>query len=147
MIRPASTQDIDWMIAAGDLATEEAPFFRGMERDYAEQANALGRMLFIPELVCVRVVGDQTGFLIGSLEPTLWFKARFAVQNLLWVHPEKRGSWRAWRLIAAFEQWAREQGAMKVVMATDSGVAPEKTERLYKKMGYTVTGVQSIKEL
>lgn len=147
MIRPATHADLDWMIPAGDRAALESPHYAGVERDHGQRYKVLARMLLVPELVCVNVVGDRTGFVIGSLEPGVWFTPRVAVQSLLWVEPSRRGSWRAWRLVASFENWARANGASRVISGTDSGIESEKTERFYRKLGYTVSGVQCYKEL
>lgn len=147
IIRPATLGDIPWLLEAGSLAQQEAPSYASLPSDPTAQYKRLVSILQFPNAVCIRVVDDQTGFICGALEPTVWFEATYAVQNLLWVTPAKRGSSRAWRLVAAFEEWARERGALRVLNGVSSGLEEERTSRFYRKMGYSSAGPTFSKEL
>lgn len=147
MIRPATIADIPWLIEAGAHAQQEAPHYADLPTSSADQYKRLVGVLQFPDAVCIRVVEDHTGFLCGALEPAVWFQTMYAVQNLLWVHPDHRGTRRAWRLVGAFEQWAREHGATRIINGVSSGVAEERTGRFYQKMGYLPMGPSFYKEL
>lgn len=147
MIRPATLSDIPWLLEAGALAQQEAPHYADLPTSPADQYKRLVGVLQFPDAVCIRVVEDCTGFICGALEPAVWFQTMYAVQNLLWVHPDYRGTRRAWRLVGAFEQWAREHGATRIVNGVSSGVTEERTGRFYQKMGYLPMGPSFYKEL
>lgn len=147
MIRPATLMDIPWLLEAGAQAQEESPVYANLPTSAPERYKRLVRILQCPEAVCIRVVEDRTGFICGTLEPAVWFEQLYAVQNLLWVHPDRRGTARAWRLVAALEQWARDHGATKIYNGISSGIEEERTERFYSKMGYRAAGPTFVKEL
>ena len=146
-IRPATLADIPWLIEAGAIAQKESIHYADLPASPSEQYKRLVRILQCPNAVCIRVVDDGTGFICGALEPAVWFETIYAVQSLLWVVPGKRGTWRAWRLIAAFEQWAKERGASRAVNGVSTGLNEELTGRFYMKMGYRPMGPSYFKEL
>lgn len=146
-VRRAHMGDIPWLIEAGEAAQAEAPHYRDYRQDLAQQYKALVGMLQFPEQVFIGVCDDETGFLVGSMEPTIWFAERVAVQGLLWVAATRRGTPRAWRLIQAFEDWARAQGAARILNGVSSGLDEERTGRFYEKMGYLPMGMGYFKEL
>lgn len=146
MIRVASLGDVSWLVEAGARAQQESPFYAEYTSNAAEQYKRIVRLLLRPELICIRVVEDGSGFICGTLEPTVWFEETLATVNLLWVAPEKRGTWRAWRLVEAFELWARGKAA-RVVIGVSSGINESLVERFYAKMGYTRQGSNFVKVL
>jgi GNAT superfamily N-acetyltransferase len=147
MIRPATLADIPWLIEAGALAQQEAPHYADLPSDPADQYKRLVGILQFPEAVCLQMVDDCTGFVCGALEPAVWFQAVYAVQNLLWVHPNHRGTRRAWELVRAFEQWARRQGANRLIVGVSSGVLEDRTSSFYGRMGYQQMGPAFYKEV
>jgi GNAT superfamily N-acetyltransferase len=146
-IRPAVLDDIPWLIEAGARAQKEAPHYADLPANPAEQYKRLVRLLLRPEYVCVRVVDDGTGFVFGALEPAVWFETTYAVQGLLWVDPVRRGSRRAWRLVASFEEWAVERGASRIYNGVSSGINESLTSRFYQKLDYRPAGSSFVKEL
>ena len=143
-VRPASLADIPWLIEAGEQARQEAPTYGSLTAHPGDQYKRLVLILRRPDLVFVGVCDDATGFVIGALEPTVWFDEVVAVQNLLWVTPAKRGTARAWRLVAAFEQWAIGTEATRVVSGVSSGLD---IGVFYERLGYTPMGMSYYKEL
>ena len=61
--------------------------------------------------------GNAIGMLMGIMNP-IWFapSTRCAVELAWWIEPEHRGGMHAIRLVKAFEDWAKEQGAAMVTM-------------------------------
>lgn len=147
IIRSAHLGDIPWLIEAGFAAQQESPAYASLPSDPALQYKRLTGILQFPDAICIRVADDQTGFICGALEPSVWFEATYAVQNLLWVTPSKRGSSRAWRLVAAFEEWARQRGAKRILNGVSSGLEESRTSSFYLKMGYSPAGPTFSKEL
>jgi len=147
MIRTATIADIPWLIDAGAMAQAESPWYGPLPTNHPEQYKRLVRIMQLPDHVCIRVVDDESGFICGALEPAVWFETTYAIQNLLYVKPAFRGTSRAWRLVAAFEAWARERGASRVLNGVSSGINEELVGRFYEKMGYLPMGQSYYKEL
>lgn len=77
------------------------------------------------------------GGLGGLLAPDL-FDARLCASEIFWfVAKEHRAGSGALRLLKAYEDWAFEQGAVEArLVFLKGGVADERLEKVYRKMGY-----------
>ena len=49
------------------------------------------------------------------------------------------------RLVYAFEEWAKEQGASELSLGVSTGVQTEVTVRMYERMGYKMAAYGLIK--
>ena len=78
-------------------------------------------------------IGACGAILIGS-------RATLAAAHLLFVAPPYRGGFAAPRLIRSFIQHARARGAQNITFSTSTGVAPERTGRLFKACGLSPIG-------
>lgn len=97
--------------------------------------------------VHVAVDGDNViGFFVGSVAEYGFHDSRFAYDRLLFVSPTARGSVAARMLIKAFEEWAHESGATRILLGITTGVHTERTEKFYNKLGYSTVGVLTMKE-
>jgi predicted GNAT superfamily acetyltransferase len=65
----------------------------------------------------------------------------------VYVTPTRRGGIAARMLIDAFERWARDKGAARVLLGITTGVRTDATETFYNKLGYNTVGVLTIKEM
>lgn len=146
MIRLATVADVGWLIEAGERAQAESPVWSAFIANPGDQYLRVARMLRCPELVYIGVCADQSGFVCGSLEPTVWFAENLAVMSLVWVAPEKRGTWRAWRLIESFELWARPR-ASRVRLEVSESPGAALVARFCRKLGYVPMGQTFLKEL
>lgn len=90
---------------------------------------------------------EPVGLLWGWSHPLPWSKAKLAYDTILYVVPEKRKSAVGVRLMKAWEEWAKEQGAVEVQISIASGIHEEETCRFYERMGYSYIGQQFRKEL
>lgn len=147
MIRRAGLQDIPWIMEAKARAKAESPHYAGYTTKVGEQYKRLVSLILHTDLVFIGVCEDQTGYVVGSIEPTIWFEEYIAAMHLLWVAPEKRGTLRAWRLVQAFEEWAKSRGARQIIAGVSSGVSEHTAERLYEGMGFHPMGRNFCKEL
>lgn len=64
-----------------------------------------------------------------------------------WVREEARGGRAALLLLRAFEDWARERGAVKIGLGQTGVHDIERTTRLFEHCGYTVVGYNAMKDL
>lgn len=88
-----------------------------------------------------------TGFLIGSIAPYGFSHETFAYDRLVYVTPNKRGTYAARMLIRAFEHWAKHKRARHVMMGTTTGINTDAVERLYNKLGFRTVGKLTMKEM
>jgi GNAT superfamily N-acetyltransferase len=58
-----------------------------------------------------------------------------AAEMFWYVHPDYRGN--GLRLVSAFEQWATEQGAERILIAHMRALMPERLKALYSRRGYS----------
>lgn len=145
--------DDDQLLAAvrlGEAMWDESPVYRLVSRDtdkmieFAYIARADDRTFFQ-----VAVNGDQhvCGFLVGSIAPYGFHDSVFAFDRLVYVEPDMRGTGVVNALIRAFEAWAWDHGAARIVLGTTTGVNTYATEHLYNKLGYETVGKLMMKEL
>lgn len=87
---------------------------------------------------------DEDGMIVGGycgyVTEYFFGKDLIACDLGLFVEPSRRGGMTAIRLIKAFEDWAKSKGAKEVCPGTTTMVAPERTSRLYERLGYLVVG-------
>ena len=63
------------------------------------------------------------------------------------VDPEFQGANTAWRLIRAYEKWAKQAGATHIELGVSSGINTERTLSMYSFLGYAPSSETYIKEL
>lgn len=99
---------------------------------------------------CLLVAFDgntAVGLLWGHASPLPWSKAQLAFDSILYVVPEKRKSFVGYRLMQAWEQWAKSRGAVEAQISIASGIHEEATLSFYKRLGYKYIGQQLRKEI
>jgi GNAT superfamily N-acetyltransferase len=87
------------------------------------------------------------GFLAGVIGP-YFFSTRKRVSDIgFYVLPEYRGSRVAIKLLAALENWAKDNNITDVCIGQTTAVNMEKTQQFYNRMGYKTVGFNTIKHL
>lgn len=93
--------------------------------------------------------GDEpVGLIWGSAHSMPWSLSIIAYDTILYVVPEKRKNWSAvgFKLMLAWEAWAKEQGAAEVQISIASGIHEEESIKFFEKLGYSSIGTQFRKE-
>ncbi|EAB6210851.1 GNAT family N-acetyltransferase [Salmonella enterica subsp. enterica serovar Mississippi] len=147
MIRVAQLGDIPKIIELGRELHEESCYSsQQFDTDIAEQK--------IASLINgdgVVFLAEQDGVIIGGFAGGLsqqWFsKEKIAFDYSLFISKSCRHGITALKLIRAFEYWAKEVGASRVVIGITTKIHPEATARLYKAAGYQPSGNLFDKEL
>ena len=144
-LRLATKDDIPTMVELGRGIHAESRF-AALPYDAEKLSRALAGLLdrqirgshcfLLAENSQARVIG---GF-IGGMESYFFTSAKSANSILIWVAPDYRGSAAALRLIGAFREWAKSNGATEVCMLVSSGVAIGRTDRFLKRLGFKQTG-------
>lgn len=146
------TPDDQQLLAAvrlGDAMWAESRVYGNMARsvdkmiEFAYYARASDHSFFRVAVHDDRVIG----FMIGEVAPYGFHDTSFAYDRLLYVSPDRRGGAAARMLIAAFEQWAQDKGASRILLGITTGTHTDATERFYNKLGYNTVGVLTMKEI
>ena len=91
------------------------------------------------------VLDDFHGALGGVCVPDCHRECMVASEFFWYVKPEHRGG--GIRLLKAFEKWAREQGADRIIMTHLADSMPEGLKKLYIRLGYEELETNYIKEV
>lgn len=141
-IRIAQRADIPRLVELG-AAMHAASRQRVLAYDATKVAGYFALSIECPrQYTCVVATHDDdlVGFLIGYLEEYVFARAKLAYDTVFWVEPAHRNGVAARGLIDAFERWAREQGAVELYLGISSGIAPDRTAKLYEHLGFTREG-------
>jgi GNAT superfamily N-acetyltransferase len=153
-IRKAVEADIPTLVELGRRLHDESPHFVRYEYS-SEKVAALARRLIVGEsllspppggVLVAELEGRIVGMIVGLVIEHFFGSSRFATDLTFYVAPEHRGGSTAVRLIRAFEEWARENGAQYFVPGTSTEIQPERTLELYKHLGYRLSGYVMTKE-
>lgn len=150
MIRKATTSDLTSLIRLGErLRLESKVWFPPIDPEYF-RAWA-GKSLFSgDENYCCFVFekgGNIVGWLNGAIAAPYEFNPmRVAVQRILYVVPECRGSTAAARLMKAFEEWADARGISRRLAGLGNGLPSAKVDRFYRGFGFEPIGGQYLRD-
>jgi GNAT superfamily N-acetyltransferase len=142
-IRPATREDLPAMIALGAKMHAESAY-AGFDFDTSKLVDLGLHYIANPDTCFAVVCEDDHGHLLGMhagyVSEYYFGRDLIASDLLLFVDPGKRGSLAAAKLVRAFEEWAFAKGAQEVCPGSSTMVAPERTAKLYERLGYTVVG-------
>lgn len=143
ILRDAKEIDIDQMLALGFEMHQES---RYCEMEFSrEKVAGLFRLAIKDEnylFTVLEVNGCIVGGFIGYITPH-WFSDEMVSGDFaLFVDKEYRG-WRgASILIKTYVKWAKDKGikSKNIALGITTGIATEKTQALYKRLGFDNTG-------
>lgn len=127
----------------------ESEQFRDMNMEFGQVRDFMFRMSASPTCFIKVALYDRSvvGMIIGQMAHYEFHNSLYAYDRLLYVDPKSRGSRAAQMLITAFEQWARDNGASRVLLGISTDVHKERTEQFYNKLGYCTVGALTSKEI
>lgn len=140
MIRPATHEDIPRLVELGAIMHSTTNYNHLVYMP--EKTGAfLGTLINGEGVMFVAEVG---GLLVGGLAGGLteqWFNSDLiAFDYCLFVEPGRRQGLIAVKLVLAFQEWARLQGAKQIHMGVTTGVNVSNTARLYARLGFKYDG-------
>ena len=140
-IRLATLKDVPTLLAFGELMLDEA-------QNLPSKFNRATGEMHIKHCihgddVCAFVADSHDGvigvFLGGIAEE--WFTGdSIAFDYVLYVLPEYRNSNIGKELVTIFTEWAKGNGADRIVVGTTTGVQTSKTVRMYESLGFKNLG-------
>lgn len=144
-IRPAREADCSRMVLLAAQMVKESPRYsrHGFAIDKARQLFQV--LLQMGGLLAAEKDGEIVGFFAGIVSEHFLSHAKCATDVGVFVLPEHRGGTAFLRLVRAFEEWAREQGATEIQLGVSTQVETEQTVRMYERLGYTMASFGLVK--
>lgn len=146
MIRDISLYDVTAICDMLIQLRDESPVYRFVETDEDHVPEYLRCLITAPSFIGL-IDEDYRGFMFGHVDCHWYSKRIDAFEQLLYVSPEHRGGSLAARLIRGFELSAKGRGATTLYAGATTGVADDRTIRLYQALGYRTTLPAVRKEL
>lgn len=142
-VRSATADDLPALIALGAAMHAESAY-AGFDYSSKKLYEMGLHYLAHPDTCFIAVCADDCGTIYGMHAGYIceYYFGRDLIASdlLLFVDPTKRGGMAAALLVRAFEEWAFAKGAKEVCPGSSTMVAPERTAKLYERLGYTVVG-------
>lgn len=139
MIEHATLEDVPELVSLGRLMAAESPRWSRIAYSPERVERTLRALIGSPQgaVFIARRGGRIIGTILLLAEPN-WMSDEVICQELaLFTHPEHRGTFAAARLIAVAIEWSRIKGARWIEAGSGTGVNPERTARLYERLGFT----------
>lgn len=149
IVRNARAGDADALIALGRAMRAEC-LTRFPEVDGGRVRAWLAAAERAPDRLLAAVAeegGEPVGFVTAVVGEWSFSDERRAACDLLYVRPRSRGGVAAASLVGAFADWAVRNGARTLVMGTTTGVAPERTGRLFERLGFDPVGTLHVRSM
>ena len=136
-IRNATEADVDTIVKMARHFIAFAPHATIAEYDDADIATAIRACMEHGVLLVAEQDDAVVGMLFGVVSG-LWFAPRtlWASELAWWVEPAARGGTAGIRLITAFQDWAREQGAKVVAMSSLHLDHDNRVSSVLQRMGF-----------
>lgn len=146
MIRPAMEADLEALVELGRQMHAES-WYAHMPFDDAVLRLTLQKILQVgfayvherPSLVDGEA-NKVDGGMIGLLCPSWFGPGYYAADLSIFVTANARGGLTAYRLVDAFIDWAKRNGAMEVNLGISTNVQPDLLGGLYERIGFTRVG-------
>lgn len=140
MIRPAQMADTARIVEIGEAMHQESAY---RSIPYSRD-KVLGLMRSMIQGAGVVFVAEKGGEIVGGIAGGVsahWFGDELYGYELgLFVLPEHRHGLVAMKLLLAWKNWCKEQGARSLRMGITTGVNVEGTARFYRHMGFQDAG-------
>jgi len=135
--------DIEPMITLGEKMHEESNF-KHLNLD-RQKLTELGYFAIAnPDIYYAIVAEDENkcikGMFVGLITEYYFGKDLMATDLLVYVDKSKRGAMASVLMFKEFEKWATRKNAKEVRPATSTGIEIERTRKLYRHLGYEVSG-------
>lgn len=142
MIRRAQHADIPEIIRLSETMHMESRY-RALPYNGAKFAGLLRGLIDTDSGLVV--VAEKDGGLIGAIAGMVtdhfFADAKIAYEFGLYVEPAQRGTLAGYRLAKAYIDWATEQGADQIDMGITTGIAEERTGKMYERLGLKHVGI------
>ena len=147
MIRPMTGDDVDEVVELAAVMYRESANYRRMEFS-PERVREMAGMVMQSGFAMVAIKdGRMIGLMAGSLVQPVFSRDLMACDFLLYVLPQHRGGTAAIRLVNAYVQWAKQDGAKLITVGVTAGIDNDAAIAFYTAMGFRTSGVQMMMEV
>jgi GNAT superfamily N-acetyltransferase len=147
-IRNATEADVETIVKMARHFIAFAPHAAVAEYDDEDLANAARACMQHGLLIVAEQDNEIIGMLLGIIS-SLWFARRtlWASELAWWVEPAARGGTAGIRLVTAFQDWARDQGAKVVAMSSLHLDHDGRVGNVLERMGFSPSEHTYIKRI
>lgn len=122
----------------------ESPALAGVPVDRKRTGTFLRSMIGYDKLTGVVATG---GCMLVIITDSFYDSRVHAFEQMFYVRPEYRGNRLAISMVRIVEKLCAERGAETLLVGSSTGIADERTARLYERLGFKRSGIQLRKEL
>ena len=134
-VRLVMTEDKDEMLALGKMQIEETLPHLTFERDVAEETFENSIKYADPTIFVAELDLKVIGYLVGLIQSYCFTSGIFVVQEVLYVHPDHRGTRAAASLVKAFIKWGQELEAREIIFGISNNFQPDRTAKFFELFG------------
>lgn len=148
MIRPLLPTEVSLCLPGGEAFFAEAKL-----PGKFSPSEFVGRMTSLIESGAGIIIGafaqsgEIQGAIAGVAYDDIYTGDRVAVEMFWFMLPEARGGVGAFRLLHAFEKWARSGGCKRCAMIHLLAINSEPLQAIYQRMGYRPVETNYLKDL
>jgi GNAT superfamily N-acetyltransferase len=148
-VRRALASDFAALVTMGEDMHDESPRFAGLGYSRERCFELLAGLSASPSgLVLVAEQGGElVGMVLGFVTRHFFSDDLTGSELVVYVTPHARGGSAAVKLIRHFEDWARELGAVDIVLGVSTEVQADRTAKLYQRLGFTPSGHTLVKKV
>lgn len=149
MIKRAGVEHVDLLVNASAKMLQDFPLYQDFRFDIEHTKTVLHTYLQAPCIGCFYITdkAEVVGILLCIVGAPLFTPEKEMSELMFWIRPDHRSYAQARELIKHAEQWGKSEGAVRSKLAAASGYATNLITKLYSRMGYTATGIESTKEM
>ncbi len=142
LVRLAMPYDRERVLDLAQMQVAETLPHLDFERSIAGDTFDQGIATASPTVFVAEGEGREViGFLMAVIEGYAFTTGHFVVQEVIYVHPDKRGTRAAAALFKFFIEWAKAIGAREAIMGVSNGVdADRKSAFISRVTGAEVVG-------
>lgn len=150
-IRMAAPGDEDRLLELASLMHKESPRYRGLPFSHT-RTRGLIEYLMTSDDACI-IVAEDGGVIFGMFGAVavshFFCDERYAIDMAFYITPDRRGAIVAAKMVAAYEVWATNHGIRpgEVMLGVSSGIDPDRTVKLYERLGYRISSTTLIKDI
>jgi GNAT superfamily N-acetyltransferase len=149
-VRFATQVDVPEIVHVGKIMHAESPRFSKFPYSPAKVAKFVAALMASP-VGCV-IVADHPhvgiiGFYGGFVAEHFFSETKFASDAAVFVAPAYRGGSAFVRMAMLFEEWAKTHGAVEFQPGVSTEVNPDKTLKMYERLGYRLSGHLVVKDV
>jgi GNAT superfamily N-acetyltransferase len=141
-IRQATLSDLETIKTLSDELLKNTKLGLADVRKIAGLITGRRTVVFVAELN-----NEVVGFICGAVFESPFNEIVRACDLGLYLKPSTRSVVVGKHLVKSYEEWAKDLGATQCWLGQSTGHRIHDTADYYKRLGYTVVGVNSIKEL